>query len=349
MSAAELNVAALADWMDAHRAGVTGPVTRLRLLAGGTQNRLFAFHHATQPFVLRLPPARGGGAGDATILREARLLGALSATAIPHPRLLAAEHDPALLGAAFYVSAYVPGRGVTDPGLARSLGRHARIAITRELARTLGALGEIDPIALGLAEFGRPDGFLDRQVDRWLDQLDRYRGYPGYASHDLPHIETLSSWLRERVPPAQRPGIIHGDLHLGNVLIDSVRPGVAALVDWELATIGDPLLDLGELIATWPDDQGRSALGAVATPAAPSGWPPHRELVTAYREASTRDLAALDWYVIMAGFRLAILLEGSRARARAGLGSPQVGDDLHRAAVILLKGAARRADPRQEP
>ena len=233
MSPGELNAAGLASWMNQHHPQEAGPVSRVRRLVGGTQNRLFAFSHGVRPFVLRLPPARSGPAGDAVILREARLLGQLSGTAIPHSRLLAAEPDPAVLGAAFYVSAYVTGWAVTDPRLARVLSPESRITITRGLAQALAALGEIDPAALGLQGFGRPAGFLARQVDRWLNQLDSYRGYPGYGSHHLPHLEALSGWLRERVPPAQRPGIIHGDLHLGNVLFDPVDQGVTALVDWE--------------------------------------------------------------------------------------------------------------------
>ena len=227
------------------------------------------------------------------------------------------------------------------------LGPDSRAAITGGLARALAALGEIDPAALGLDGFGRPAGFLARQVDRWLHQLDSYRGYPGYGRHRLPHIEALSGWLRERLPPPQRPGIMHGDLHLGNVLVDPGGRGVAALVDWELATVGDPLLDLGELIATWPGQDGRSALGRPATPADGGGWPFGQDLAAAYQAASSRDLAALDWYVVLAGFRLAVLLEGSRARALTGQGSPEVADELHQAAVTLLRDAARRAGPRR--
>lgn len=348
MSTGELDVPGLASWMNQHRPEEAGPVSHIRQLAGGTQNRLFAFRHGTQPFVLRLPPVRSGSAGDAVILREARLLGQLSGTAIPHSRLLAAEPDPAVLGAAFYVSAYVTGWAVTDPRLARVLSPSSRVTVTRGLAQVVASLGEIDPQTLGLDGFGRPDGFLARQVDRWLHQLDSYRGYPGYGHHRLPHIEALSGWLRERVPPAQRPGIIHGDLHLGNVLFDPAGQGVTALVDWELATIGDPLLDLGELVATWPGPDDRSPLGPPATPAGPGSWPPGHTLVTAYQAASTRDLTALNWYVVLAGFRLAIVLEGSRARAMAGQGSPEVGDQLHRAALTLLEDAVRRAGPARE-
>jgi aminoglycoside phosphotransferase (APT) family kinase protein len=355
MSDGGLNVARLSDWMNQHRpgpadaarpAGPAGLVRGLRGLAGGTQNRLFAFWHGSQRFVLRLPPARSGAAGDAVILREARLLGRLSATAVPHSRLLAAEPDPALLGAAFYVSSYVAGWAVTDPGLGRVLGPGSQAAITGGLARALAALGEIDPAALGLDGFGRPAGFLARQVDRWLRQLDSYRGYPGYGHHRLPHIEALSGWLRARLPSPQRPGIMHGDLHLGNVLVDPDGRDVAALIDWELATVGDPLLDLGELIATWPGQDGRSALGRSATPAYGGGWPSGQDLVGAYQAASSRDLTALNWYVVLAGFRLAILLEGSRARALTGQGSPEVADELHQAAVTLLRDAARRTGSR---
>lgn len=169
-------------------------------------------------------------------------------------------------------------------------------------------------------------------MPRWLDHLATYGG------HELPHIDTLAAWLTANRPADAPPGIVHGDYHLNNVLLDRAEPKIAAVVDWEMCTVGDPLLDLGWLLVTWPDGAGEAITGGRL--AELGGLPTRTELAEHYAARSARDLAALDWYTALAGFKFAIIIEGTNARARAGQADRATGDALHRGAVTALERAA---------
>jgi aminoglycoside phosphotransferase (APT) family kinase protein len=198
------------------------------------------------------------------------------------------------------------------------------------MADALVALGEVDIDAAGLTDLGKLDGFLDRQVDRWLSELEGHRRHENYPGPDLPGVETVAGWLRERVPARFTPGLLHGDFHLANVLFDRGAPRVAAIVDWEMTTAGDPLLDLGWLIATW-----RTMNEGQLTGLAPIG-----EVVAHYAAQSSRDLGNIEWYGVLACFKLGIILEGTNARAYAGKAPRAIGDMLHLSAVALFERAA---------
>jgi aminoglycoside phosphotransferase (APT) family kinase protein len=199
-------------------------------------------------------------------------------------------------------------------------------------------LGEVDPLSVGLGDFGKPRGFLERQVARWRGQLEHYQVHAGWAGpSSLPGVIEVAQWLEANRPKPSRTGILHGDFHLANVMFRPESAELAAVIDWELATVGDPLLDLGWLVATWPDADGQGAGTIRVSPW--QGFPSTAELLVYYRERSPRDLSAIDWYVVLARFKLGILLEGSYARSCAGKAPAELGARHHASALRLLSEA----------
>lgn len=338
----------LGEWMD--REGLpAGPITEAAALPGGTQNVLLRFSRGGRDYVLRRPPAHPRLDGNATIRREARMLRALAATDVPHPRLIAACDTPEVLGAAFYLMAPVAGFNATvalpplhasDPGIRHRMGL--------ALADGAAALARVDHVAVGLADLGRVDGYLERQVPRWRAVLDGYREYAGWRGPEsIPNVDVVGRWLDANRPTRFTPGIIHGDYHLANVMIRNDGPELAAIVDWELTTIGDPLVDLGWMLATWPDPDGESPVDLAARPW--QGFPSAQELADRYASQSSRDLAGLRWYAVLACYRLGIIQEGTTARAAAGLAPPETGERLHRYTVKLFERALQWIEGQRSP
>jgi aminoglycoside phosphotransferase (APT) family kinase protein len=332
-----VDLARLSEWMDAQ--GLPrGVIDNAELLGGGTQNVLLGFERGGRRYVLRRPPPHKRANSDETMRREARVLGALRDTAVAHPRLIAACASEDVIGAAFYLMEPIDGFNPTTglPELHRSDAK-VRRAMGFEMVDAIAALAAMDYRAVGLEGFGRPEGYLERQVARWRAQLGSYSELPGYPGPDVPGVEAVADWLERNRPRTFAPGVIHGDFHLANVMFRYDGPELAALVDWELSTIGDPLLDLGWLLATWADEDGTSS-GVVAI--APwSGFPSRRELVAHYAARSNRDLGAIGWYEVLACYKLGIILEGTHARAFAGKASKATGDMLHAATVSLFARA----------
>ncbi|WP_338742884.1 phosphotransferase family protein [Actinomadura luteofluorescens] len=333
----------LAGWLEA-RGLPGGPFEDVERLAGGTQNTLVRFRRGGRDYVLRRGPGHLRAKTNEVLRREARVLGALDGTDVPAPRLIAACPDETVMGGAvFYLMTPVDGfnASVTLPEL------HARDAsVRREMglnaARALAALGAVDHEAVGLGDFGKPEGFLERQVGRWMSELDSYGTLDGYPGPDIPGLHDVARWLEERRPRTWRPGIMHGDYHLANLMYSFDGPEVAAIVDWEMSTIGDPLLDLGWLLATWPDRADQSA--ALAGPlGAAGGLPTAEELVEVYAERADavdgRDLSSITWYAVLACFKLGIVLEGTHARAFAGKAPRETGDLLHSITLGLFTRA----------
>ncbi|MGE0776269.1 MAG: phosphotransferase family protein [Sphingomonadaceae bacterium] len=334
-----IDLAALEAWMDGESLGC-GRIDDLRLLPGGTQNILLRFRRGGDEYVLRRPPSHPRAGNNETMMREARVLAALAHSDVPHPRLIAACADEAVIGAAFYLMEPVEGFNAVN-GLPSS---HAddpavRHAMGMAIVDAATALGAVDHVAVGLADFGRTDHFLERQVPRWRKQLESYVGFAGWPGDSgIPGVDRISEWLERWRPAGFMPGIMHGDFHLANVMYRPDGPGIAAVVDWELATIGDPLLDLGWLLATWADPDGSNGIVS-ATPWA--GFPGRDELIARYRERSERDLDAVQWYAVLACFKLGILLEGSYARACAGKADRASGERLHGLCISLFDRALR--------
>lgn len=327
----------LQSWMDSIPAP-SGAIRDIEPLAGGSQNLLFRFRKGAQSFVLRRPSLLAPPNAAKSILREARLLSALNGSTVPHARLVAQCDDPAIIGSAFYIMDAVEGFTATVemPALHRGSPK-VRNRMGLAIIESSVALADIDYDAVGLSDFGKPDGYLTRQVDRWDSQFQSYEVYPDWTGPgSLPDVEAIANWLRLHRPNNSRPGLIHGDFHIANIMFRRDNAEIAAIIDWELSTIGDPLIDLGWLLVSWQED-GPVMEGLHVEPW--DGFPTRAELVAHYRALSSRDLSALDWYEVFAAYKFAIILEGTNARASAGKADPAVAARLHDGAVRLLNRA----------
>jgi aminoglycoside phosphotransferase (APT) family kinase protein len=303
-----LDTAALGRWLDG--AGVPGAGSEpvVTPLTGGASNEVYRVERGGSAVVLRRPPAHAVQERAATMLREARVLGALAGTSVPHARLLGSCEDAGVLGSAFYVMDLVDGwspmssgpRGpepfASDPVARRGLGI--------EIVRGIAELAKVDWRAVGLEGFGRPDGFHDRQVDRWSSHLEKF------AFREIPGLDDAAAWLRSHRPRSWEPAIIHGDYSFANVMFRHETPLLAAIVDWEMATIGDPLLDLGWLLMRWPSPDGPRPRGSFDMDAMPSV----DEVLELYATVSCLPVDDIDYYLTLACFKNAIVLEGGYAR-----------------------------------
>jgi len=332
-----VDIESLAAWMSRQGLG-SGPIENLTTLTGGTQNILLRFTRDGRDFVFRRPPAHPRANSNETMRREARVLRALDGSEVPHSPLIADCGDEAVLGAAFYlmepVDGFNPVGTLPEPHASSAEIQHA---MGLALIDGIAALGRLDYREVGLADFGKPENFLERQVSRWGTQLASYADFAGWSAAGLPAVDQLASWLERHRPGAFTPGIMHGDYHLANVMYRHDGPQLAAIIDWELATIGDPLLDLGWVLATWPDGDGESTVSVKPW----IGFPTPAELVERYRSGSARDCSATEWYLALACYKLGILLEGTYARACAGKAPRDLGERLHGRAIFLLERAAR--------
>lgn len=331
--------AALQRWMDDRGLG-SGPIEAVAPLGGGTQNVLLRFDRDGEAYVLRRPPRHKRAESDEVMRREMRVLAALAGTDVPHPALIAGEADTGPLGAAFYlmrpIGGFNPSLGLPEPHGSRPDWRQR---MGEAMVDGLVALAGIDPDASGLADLGRAEGWLARQVPRWRRQLDGYAAHPGWTGIDaLPPLDPICAWLEGHRPATFRPGLLHGDYHLANVLFRPDAPALAAIVDWELASIGDPLLDLGWLTATWPD----GAFDPIIPVTPWAGFPSAAEITDRYLAATGRRAADARWFGILACFKLGVLLEGTHARACAGLAPRATGDRLHTQAIALFDRALHR-------
>jgi len=328
----------VAAWMSEQGLGA-GPVENVSEIVGGTQNIMLRFTRSGREYVFRRGPKHLRPVSNKVILRETKVLHALAGTDVPHPRLIAVCEDTSVLGdAVFYlmepVDGFNAGSGMPalhagDAGIRHEMGLSMADAVAR--------LGAVDHVAVGLADFGKADGFLDRQVPRWLSELESYSGIEAYPGPDIGDVAAVATWLQQNQPETWTPGIMHGDYHAANVMFSPTGPEVVAIVDWEMCTIGDPLLDLGWMLATWYDPGHDSVLTNVLMDAGNLATPD--ELVARYAQNTTRDLTHIDWYTVMACFKLGIILEGSNARAAAGLAPKEIGDRLHIATVRLFERA----------
>lgn len=327
----------LRRWLDGAGVG-TGPLEDVAPLGGGSQNVLVAFRRADRRYVLRRPPLAERPGADDTLRREARVVAALAATDVPHPRLVVACADAEPLGAAFFVSELVDGVSLWDEVPPALTGRDAQHCTGLQVAAAFGTLARVEPAVIGLVDLARPGDWLARQPTRWQRQLTSYAELDGDAGERLPGAVEVYAWLDRHAPSTWSAGLLHGDAHLGNVLVASDGSGVAALVDWELAAVGDPLLDLAQLLSTWPVPGGAYA-DRVDAP----GLPAPGELVEEWARVSGRAVDDLPWFRVLAGYRLGVLLEGTHARARAGLAPAATGLTLHQRATGLVREAATAA------
>lgn len=308
-----INEAHLRLYLVQHFPGQDIPL-ELERISGGHSNETFFVRRGTQEWVLRRPP-RGPLLPTAhDVLREYRILQALNTTNIPAPRVLLACDDSAVIGAPFYLMERVPGV-VIDPELP-SYGADVagRQAISRALIDALVMLHQVDWRAIGLANLSKPEGYLERQLRRWMGQLERSRQRP------LPELDRVTVWLSEHLPVSGPTTIVHGDYRFGNVIYAGDEPRVAAIVDWEMATLGDPLADVGILLASWrePGDPTSIVISQLSQITAQPGFFTRAEVAAYYAERSGRPVGEIPFYTVLALWKLAILLEGSYTRFVAG-------------------------------
>lgn len=290
---------------------------RVEHVAGGKSNLTYLVHSRVGTVVLRRPPLAALLPTAHDMVREHRVQAALSDTAVPVPRMLALCTDPEVLGAPFYVMARVDGIVVRDrlpDGYADTPLERRRIA--DGIIDVLVALHDVDPAAVGLGDFGRPDGYLQRQLRRWAAQWEASR------AAELPELDALAARLTASVPASPPTTIVHGDYRLDNTMLHRGTPGrVAAVLDWELSTLGDPLADLGLLLVYWSepgDSPVRRRAMVVPSATASPGFPGRAEVAERYAARSGRSLDALTWYVAFGYFKLAVVCAGIAARHAAG-------------------------------
>lgn len=283
------------------------------LIGDGRSNITYRVSAGERSWVLRRPPLGNVLPTAHDMAREFRVISALADTAVPVPGVFALCEDTAVNDAPFYVMEYTPGVIVGGTELPKGYAEKPaeRRAMSLALVDTLVALHAIDPDSVGLAGFGRPEGYVERQVRRWSKQWERSSTGP------LPEIDELSRRLHAALPESPGPAIVHGDYRLGNMALDPSDPArVIAVFDWEMATLGDPLADLGYTLIYWSDPGETSGTlpGVVSGP----GMLTRAEIVAEYANRSGRDVAAVDFYQVLAAYKLAIISEGIYARFLAG-------------------------------
>jgi aminoglycoside phosphotransferase (APT) family kinase protein len=297
-----LDLTRLAAYLSGAVPELAGGPPHAALIAGGRSNLTYRVDSGGHTFVLRRPPLGHVLATAHDMAREHRIISALAGTPVPVPEAIALCTDPDVLGAPFYLMSFVEGTVYRHQAQTGTLTEPARRQLAFAMIDTLALLHRVDPDGLGLADFGHPTGFLARQVRRWAGQLDRSR------SRDLPGIDELRDRLAGTVPAAGPVGIVHGDFRLDNLVVAG-DGRIAAVLDWEMATIGDPLTDLGLLLTYWEVVAGSD--NPVADGIGPAdGFPTGAELIARYGT----ERAALSWYTALGCYKLAVICEGIHFR-----------------------------------
>lgn len=304
-----LDLDRLRGLLDSERPGLVGGPLSGRLIEGGRSNLTYAVSDGAARWVVRRPPLGHVLATAHDMKREHRVISALHPTAVPVPRPVLLCEDESVLGAPFYVMEFVEGTPYRTAEQLAALGAERTREAVLGLVDTLVELHAVEPAEVGLEDFGRPEGFLDRQLRRWGKQLAASR------DRDLPGIDELLASLGRSLPASPAPTVIHGDYRLDNVLLGE-DDRITAILDWEMSTLGDPLTDLGLLtMYSVPLVLPGSPISTTATAA---GHPDPRELIERYAARSGRDVSAVSWYTAFAWFKLAVILEGIHYRYTLG-------------------------------
>jgi aminoglycoside phosphotransferase (APT) family kinase protein len=331
-------VAALGAFLD-ERLGGHEPV-RVESMAGGGSCEVFAVDRAGERWVLRRAPRHASSATAHDVLREHRILAAIADAGVRIARPVVACADAEVFGAPFYVMQRIDGvpvRGDVPEAWTAEPATQGRAV--EELVDALAEIHAVDWRAVGLGDLGHPDAFLERQVARWLSQLESYGGRP------LPVATDLGAWLEQHRPPEQPPSLFHGDYKLDNVLFAAdAPPRLLAVVDWEMASIGDPLVDLAWALIFHPAPGATMPLGAHGDHRFDvAAMPSSGAMIARYAERSGRDVSAIAWYHVFARWKLAIVLEGSYAKFVRGESDKPIHEHFGRQADVLLASAAERA------
>jgi aminoglycoside phosphotransferase (APT) family kinase protein len=293
-------------WIEAHVAGSVPPFSFV-LIAGGRSNLTFEVRDgAGRRLVLRRPPLGHVLATAHDMGREHRIIAALGPTAVPVPRALGLCADETVNGAPFYVMDFVEGVVLDSPERGAEVPMASRPLLAHHLIDVLAELHRVDVDAVGLGDLARRTGYVERQLSRWSAQ------WQASKTRELPAIEEVERLLRARVPEQQAVAVAHGDFRFGNCIADAERGYVAAVLDWELCTLGDPLADLGYLAVYW-SDPGEAPRRA-NDPTGAGGFPRYAELLERYAARTGFDVSEIDYYVAFASWRLAVISEGVYAR-----------------------------------
>ncbi|MFJ8092910.1 phosphotransferase family protein [Streptomyces griseofuscus] len=287
---------------------VRGPLTG-RLIEGGRSNLTYALSDGTSKWVVRRPPLGHVLATAHDMKREHRVISALHPTSVPVPAPVLLCEDEEVLGAPFYMMEFVAGTPYRTSAQLAPLGERRVRGAVLSLVDTLVELHAVDPAEVGLGDFGRPEGYLDRQLRRWGKQLDASR------NRELPGIDELHAELGRGLPGSPAATVVHGDYRLDNVLIGA-DDRITAILDWEMSTLGDPLTDLGLLVMYSRSLELPNS--PVSTTAEAPGHPTPEELIERYAARSGRDVSAVSWYEAFAFFKLAVILEGIHYRFTLG-------------------------------
>lgn len=292
-----------------------GAVRDIERITSGSSNELFELTTDTGPVILRRPPRQRLSASAHDVAREFRVLSALAGTQVPHPEPIYLCTDDAVIGTPFLLMSKVEGFHLKPPYPAHAVRPGAMRALMSDFIEVIAHLSRVDWEAAGLTGFGRPVGYLDRQVDRWLGQLAQYQ------TRELAKLAEVASWLRASQPESGPPGIIHGDYQFLNVLFaGDLPPRVAGVLDWEQSTIGDPLVDLGWVLGLWSQAGEDSPLNAFYGNASQHPDAPTRaELADRYAEVSGRPVRDRRYYEVLALFKLGCIAEGSYYRHLKGV------------------------------
>jgi aminoglycoside phosphotransferase (APT) family kinase protein len=323
-------------WLEEHVEGLRPPLTST-LIAGGHSNLTYRLDDADgHAFVLRRPPLHHVLATAHDMGREHRIISALGPTPVPVPPALAYCDDPEVNGAPFYVMGYVEGHVLRDAAAAERLTEDQRRTAGESLVDVMAEIHAVDVDAVGLGELGRKEGYIDRQLRRW------YKQFLDSKTREVPALEKVYERLRAEIPEQGPATIVHGDYRLDNCLVgDDGR--IAAVLDWEICTLGDPLADVGLLMVYWtdPDDESAALLTA---PTQLPGFQRRADLLQRYAERSGRDVAAIDYYTAFGYWKLACIVEGVYARYRGGaMGSEASGFEAFATQVERLAAAAEEA------
>lgn len=329
-----LDISRLAAFLDSRvPGGLQGPL-QARMIAGGRSNPTFDISDGVGSWVLRRPPFGLILPTAHDMRREYRVLSALAGQGYPVPRPLAYCDDLSVAGCAFYVMEKIPGKTLRSPQDSAELSLAQRAALADELAGNLARLHQIDVHAAGLADFGRPQGYLERQLQRWKQQWEASRTRPRSS------VDQVLSLLAADIPPLRYPGIVHGDYKLDNLMLGP-DAHILAVLDWEMSTYGDTLADVGILLSFW-DEAGQPCNPISAGTSALPGFPSGEALLQRY--AAHRGIATplIDWYVAFADVKIAVILEGIHARHLQGHTTGADFDNVGSMVDPLLQRALRR-------
>jgi aminoglycoside phosphotransferase (APT) family kinase protein len=329
----------LAGWMDDEGLPGKGESVEHRFIAGGSQNEIYEIRRGELHGALRIPPPSAPASRDEGIWREWRIIEALDGTDVPHTAAIAACRETEVLGRAFYLMGFVDGwspMGLIDKKWPEPFDTDpdARKGLAYQLVEGIALLGRVDWQAKGLTDLGRPDGFHERQVDRWTAFLERIKG------RDLPGFEETAAWLRTHKPIDFIPGLMHGDYQFANVMYQHGAPArLAAIVDWEMGTVGDPKLDLGWVVNSWPVDPD-APLSATSGYVDMQYMPTRDQVLSHYSQVSGRQVDDIDYYCVLAKWKLGVVLEQGYQRR----GDDEKLNAFGPVVLELMKGAADLAE-----